>query len=387
MRPRQSALLFTAALLLFPADSGAAEFLVGVPLSLSGNLARVGGETGRGIETAAALFNQAQNRHQIKLLIQDDESSPAKAVAAVERMASQGALAITGGYSTNIISPASDSANKLGLVYLTTGSATLSASQRGLKTFFRLNDNKGYIVALSHLLAELKVASAAIIHSTKDANLELAEGIRRRNPEVRISMHPFDPSLKDFKPLVNKVRLQDRPDVIVMVGYENDYVGILRAARLLRPPVKAMIGAWGIAAPKMAVDFPELVNNVLGTTMLPYPVSFSSEEGNLFAAAYRARYRRDPDYLSELGYVQGQILFEAIARAADKGSLRQPGGLVAELRATRRDTLIGPVSFDANGDNPNFTQYIGQHQGNGRVELVSPRQKATGKLNLPAVPW
>ena len=36
--------------------------------------------------------------------------------------------------------------------------------------------------------------------------------------------------VSDFKPVVNKVRLRDKSDVILMVGYENDYVGILRAA-------------------------------------------------------------------------------------------------------------------------------------------------------------
>ena len=51
----------------------------------------------------------------------DDESAPAKAVAAVEKLAGQGVVAITGGYGSNNIAPASDAANKLGLVYMTSG--------------------------------------------------------------------------------------------------------------------------------------------------------------------------------------------------------------------------------------------------------------------------
>ncbi|MGC5371905.1 hypothetical protein, partial [Klebsiella pneumoniae] len=77
--------------------------------------------------------------------------------------------------------------------------------------------------------------------------------------------HAFDPAISDFKPIVNKIKLQDKPEVIAMIGYENDYVGILRAARVLKPAVKAMVGVWSLATPKMAQDFPDLVPNVYGT--------------------------------------------------------------------------------------------------------------------------
>src|SRR3546814_2428243 len=91
-------------------------------------------------------------------------------------------------------------------------------------------------------------------------------------------MHPFDPGISDFKPIVNKVRLRDKSEVILMVGYENDYVGILRAAKVLKPDVKAMVGVWSLATPKMAADFPDLMPKVYGTALLPYPATFKTEE-------------------------------------------------------------------------------------------------------------
>ena len=43
----------------------------------------------------------------------------------------------------------------------------------------------------------------------------------------------------------------DKPDVHRdESAYENDYVGILRAAKVLKPPVKAMIGVWSLATPR-----------------------------------------------------------------------------------------------------------------------------------------
>jgi branched-chain amino acid transport system substrate-binding protein len=82
-----------------------------------------------------------------------------------------------------------------------------------------------------------------------------------------VTAHAFDPAISDFKPIINKIKLQDKPEVIAMIGYENDYVGILRAARVLKPAVKAMVGVWSLATPKMAADFPDLVPNVYGTAV------------------------------------------------------------------------------------------------------------------------
>ena len=122
-----------------------------------------------------------------------------------------------------------------------------------------------------------------------------------------------------------------------------------------------------------------------GTALLPYPATFDSAEGKAFADGYRQLYHKEPDYLGQFGYVQGMLLFEAIARAADKGTLAS-GGIAEELRKTDRDTLIGRVQFSANGDNPHFVHRMGQHQDK-KVVIVWPKQHATGAKVYPGVPW
>ena len=84
-------------------------------------------------------------------------------------------------------------------------------------------------------------------------------------------------------------------------------------------------------------------------------------------------------------YVQSMLLFEAIARASDAGTLKT-GGLQIELRKSDRETLIGRVKFDEKGDNPFFSHRMGQHQS-GKIAVVWPKDSATGKMNFPAVPW
>lgn len=365
----------------------AEEFMVGVETPLTGSLARVGTAMQEGIMVAADVFNHANGKHRIRIVTLDDESAPAKAIAAVEKLASQGAVAITGGYGSNNIAPASDAADKLGLVYVTSGGVDDSLVARGHKNFFRINNTAGYQKAMIGLFEDMGVKSVSIVYSTKEATSGLARDVQKSLAAKGIAVvaHAFDPAITDFKPIVNKIKLQDKSEVIAMVGYENDYVGILRAARVLKPNVKAMVGVWSLATPKMAADFPDLMPNVFGTAVLPFPAQFKTADGKAFSAAYQRLYKKEPDYLGQFGYVQAMLLFEAIGRAADKGTIAKDG-IAEEMRRTDRETLIGKVQFGGNGDNPNFSHRMGQHQG-GKVVIVWPKDAATGKINFPGVPW
>lgn len=371
----------------FGGAAQAEEFLVGAELPLTGTLARVGAGMQEGVLVAAEVFNRTNGKHKVKIITVDDESAPAKAIAAVEKLASQGVVAITGGYGSNNISPASDAANKLGLVYITSGGVDDSLVGSGRKNFFRINNTAGYEKAVLGLIADMGVKSVSIIYSTKEATSDLAKSVQEAlGPKgVKATSHSFDPAITDFKPIINKVKLQDKSEVILMVGYENDYVGILRASRVLKPPVKAMVGVWSLATPKMASEFPDLMPNVFGTALLPFPATFETADGKAFADTYKQLYKKEPDYLGQFGYVQSMLLFEAIARAADKGTIKK-GGVAEEMRKTDRETLIGKVQFGANGDNLNFVHRMGQHQDK-KIVIVWPKESATGKMAYPALPW
>ena len=384
---KRAALAALAAAACASGTARAEEFLVGVELPLTGSLARVGNGMQEGVAVAAEVFNKTNGKHKIKLTTVDDESAPAKAIAAVEKLASQGVVAITGGYGSNNISPASDAANKLNLVYMTSGGVDDSLVNSGRKNFFRINNTAGYEKAVLGLLSDVGAKSVSIIYSTKEATSDLAASVTKALGArgVKVNGHSFDPAITDFKPIVNKIKLQDKSDVILMVGYENDYVGILRAARVLKPGVKAMVGVWSLATPKMAAEFPDLMPNVYGTALLPFPATFETADGKAFADGYRQLYKKEPDYLGQFGYVQSMLLFEAIARAADKGTVKK-GGIADELRKTDRDTLIGRVQFGANGDNPNFVHRMGQHQDK-KIVIVWPKEQATGKPVYPGLPW
>jgi branched-chain amino acid transport system substrate-binding protein len=362
--------------------------LLGSQLPLTGKLARVGTGMHEGISVAVDMFNrQNEGKYKVELVTIDDETSPAKAVAAVEKLAGEGVVALSGGYGSNIIGPASEAANKAGLVYITSGGVAPGLSHRGHKGFFRINNTEGYSKAMMGLLKEMGVKKVSILYNNKEATTDLAKTVSKALSDqgVEVVLHAFDGGTSDFKPLINKVKLQDKPDAIGMVGYENDYVGILKAGTVLKPDVKAVVGVWSLATSKMNSEFHDLVQTVYGTSMLPYPAEFTSPEAKDFAETYQKLFGKEPDYLGQFGYVQTKLLLEAIIRAQEAGTLAT-GGLAEELRGTDANTLIGRVKFDENGDNPYFSHRMGQHQGD-KVVLVWPKDAATGEMIFPATPW
>lgn len=368
---------------------GAEEFKIGSHVPLTGKLARVGTGMHEGIAVALALANERYaGKHSFTLEEIDDETSPAKAVAAVEKLAADGVVGFTGGYGSNIIGPASEAAAKAGLPYITSGGVAPELTERGMTGFFRINNSAGYGKAMVGLFEQMGVEKVSILYSNKEATSGMAKYVEKNLKErgIEVAMHEFDGSTTDFKPVMNNVKLRDRPDAVAMIGYENDYVGILRAGTVLKPDLKAMVGVWSLATSQMNEEFHDLVQNVYGTSLLPYPVEFQGDEAQAFAAKYEELHGQKPDYLGQFGYVQTNLLVDAIVRAWEDDQKIGTGEVAEELRAAETDTLIGVVAFDEKGDNPNFSHRMGQHRGD-RVEIVWPETARTAEMNYPAVPW
>lgn len=366
----------------------AANFVIGEHTALSGPMAHVGTGSHRGIVAGLYAMNEKyKGTHTFELKTIDDQSSPAKAVSAVEKLASEGVLAFTGGYGSNIIGPASDAAAKANLPYITFGGVADELSHRGQQGFFRINSNEGYGKAVVGLIREMNIKKVTVLYSNKEATTKMSEYVREalQKDGLSVTAHEYDSHTNDFKSLINKVKFGDKPEAIIMVSYENEYVGILRAAKVLKPNVKAMVGLWGLATGKMAEEFPDLMENVYGTAMLPFPADFASPMEQDFYTAYKANFADEPSYLEQFGYVQTRLLLEAIVSANAHDSLNTKT-IAEELRKTDTMTITGRIRFDKNGDNPEFIQRVGQHQ-KGKIPLVWPQADATGAKVFPAVPW
>lgn len=365
---------------------------IGSQISLTGNLARVGNTTLDGIKVAVEEANEKyKGKYKFELAVVDDETSPAKAVAAVEKLASDGVVALSGGYGTNIVGPASGAAHDLHIPYITSGALGNELTARGYNDYFQIVSLAGYSKAIVGYIEavrkEVKVDVASIVHLENESNTDIAKMVAAalERDGVKVHLHGFAAGGGNYTALLNRVRLQDKPDVLFIAGYENEYVGVLRAAKLTKLNIQAAVGAWSLATEKMNKEFNDLMQGIAGPTMLPFPAEFKTDNAQHFADLFKKVHGHLPDYLGLYGYVQTQLMIDAITRAADTGELNG-ARITSEMHKTDAQTPLGQVKFAASGINEAFVQNIGQHQGD-TVQIVWPESAATAKIKLPGRSW
>ncbi len=352
----------------------------------TGSLGRHGTEQMKGIRLGAEMF---ERRYKVKvaLLAYDDESDPQKAVAAVEKLAGvEKVNAIVGGYGSNLVGPASEAAERYDTPYLTTGAVDTKLSARKFRNFFRLNDMPGYAAAQTGTIRDLfKARRVGILYNSVSSTTEIAETVKDKLAKAGIAVpvfERFEKGTTNFKPLLLKVR-DAACDVLVVEGYFPDYAGTIKDAKILKLPLKAYMGVWGIGTPEFVRELGPMSEFVYGTSIWETgtaPAAARAEEAE-FVAAYKAKFHEEPSYIAMLGYLSARYALDAI---------RKGGGPPDRTRAALRSLdVVGPlgrVAFDEKGDPKYFTAVLFQTR-NGRQVVVYPPERASGAIRYPAVPW
>ena len=384
-------LAFTALMALTGGVAFGASVKVGVHAPLTGSLAIAGTDTTNGVRLAAKHFNEANPALTVDVVVYDDESQPAKAVAAMQRLVNRDrVLAAIGGYGSNIVGPASEVAEQYGIPYITGGATAPILSRRGFKNFFRPNPYEGYARAMADFVRTgLGAKSAAILYDDGQAGTELGREVGRllASAGVNVSLSTSYPGrATDLKPVLDRVS-QLEPDALVFIGYENNYATALRNAQVIKPRVKAFIGAWSLITPSLMADLGSFMDWVYATELW-VPGSAPKELRPVeerFMRDYEAEYGKPPSYISMIGYVVANLVFESIKRAAAQGDLG-PQQVRDQLRSTDAITPLGRVTFDEKGDNSSFSTLISQVQDR-RPVVVYPPDRAAARPVYPRVPW
>ncbi len=373
--------------LAFPAS--AVEFVLGEHMALTGRYAKGGQSFHEGIAIAVKEFNRRKTGHTAKLITIDDQSDPAKAVAAVEELVSKGVFTFVGGYGSNVVGPASEVVIRAGGVYVTAGGTSRQLTERGYNRFFRLTSAEGYAEPWISFLKEAKVKKTSILALKREATQLIARDMaeRLRKGGIEVVVHDFDAGVEDFKPILNLVKLRDRSDAVVMSGYETDDLALMRAAQVVRPDVKVIGGVIGWAYDEYVEKQGPLFRNTIGNGILSSPPLFDSEEGKRFLESYRETYNRVPDFAALWNYDLVIMTIDAMVKAQSAGRL--DGETIAKfLRNDRkpRSALSTIIQFDEKGNNETFSYRLVQHVEKG-LQVVWPPENATGKLTLPARSW
>lgn len=327
------------------------EIPIGVILPITGRLAATFGvPIGTGFELALEEINNSQpGGGNIKLIIEDDQSTVEGAVEAYNKLIQQdGVPVILGPATSSQSATAFPIAQENGVVAFSPTSAARGLSAIG-DFVFRAALTTDVLIpsGIEKTSAKLDYKTAATMYDesdvfSTDSDEAVREALTATGVEVLIT-ETFQGGDTDFSEQLTRIR-DANPDAIFISSLSPEKPGILTQGRQLGIPnsVPFVMRTLTIADVQAAGDAAEGAITFVGWA------SVADTPGNqAFVQNYSAKYGVEPSNYAARSYAAFHILVKAItdAQSADSTAIRD-----ALANITDFDTIFGNFSFNADGD-------------------------------------
>ena len=294
----------------------------------------------RGIEMAVEELNQQSGpkKQGVSVIFRDDQAEGDLAARiAREFVDDQRIVGVIGHLSSGaMVAAARVYDGELAALSPSTTSPDLSGVSRWI---FRLAPSDSMTGKKLGELARRQAVNkrVAVIYDNTSYGRGLVEPFLDALGLAPVALEPIDPSADSITVNVASIA-RHKPDIVFAVG------------TISGPPVLKALRAQGISAPVIAGDGWSGIETLMPVRNVAIALPFSSTEvrpdAKRFVAAFRARYRVDPDAYAALSY-DATI---ALARAASAGSSRAGTRTVLSGMRDSRGYATGAVSFSPNGD-------------------------------------
>lgn len=369
---------------------------IAMVLPFSGELHSFGQDIYDGAVVAAELY-RSKTTGSLKLQPYDTGGDPINAARIIGGLSERQADAAVGPLTSEEAAVASATLSCKSLPLLVP--AATQAGLTGLSaTSFQLSPNielQGVRMA-EYAIDNLHADSVAVITSTSAEHLQMAGAFTERFQQLGgtvVAIEYYRSRDKDFGPYIRDIKailLGGHPDSIFFVNEEGDTLdpdgipahvdclflpGSPDQIRLLLPQIRfynlngSYLGSdgWGNEAVL------KLGDNVTKEAVFPSPflTGVSSEEYAHFAAAYDARFGRQPNRLAALGYDAVRLVTRALHSGGDSKEM-----LIEQLKNVQGyDGASGRITFGNNRENIEMPLFrILSEQA---VPLLPPADSAT----------
>ncbi len=384
------------------------EFKIGVITSLSGDLATGGSVTKRGYDLWAKAVNAQGGievkgkKYPVRLIYGDDQSQPAQAASAAERLAAQEKVdAVLGPYASGTTLAAAPVLEKYKIPMIT-GSAEspLIWKQKFRYTFGTIPPVNFTGSAVIKTLAALPNApKTAVIYGTNDTfSKATAEAFQATSEQVGIKVLRFNilPPKQDMTPLMSAAKVLN-PDLVAFGGHDEELVNLVKVLTQINFTPKALLMHYGVTEPAFIQALGKNANQVFGASVWTGSMQTKGAIGWPTAKAYAdaavAEYPKDPaDYTQAASSAAGLVFQAALSQLAVAPPLDEAARtkLVEILEKIDLQTFYGRVKFSTEGDyyhsNAGLTPLLIQITG-GKEAVVAPPESAQTKLVYPMTPW
>ncbi|HWX55013.1 MAG TPA: amino acid ABC transporter substrate-binding protein [Verrucomicrobiae bacterium] len=373
---------------------------IGVVMPITGREGKPGQYQKEAIELAIKQINDAGGvpvkgkKYQIKEVFYDDGSDSAKSATLAERaMTSDNVVAVLGGYSTALGEAEAVMPDRHSTPWITTGAGATSIFAHGYQyTFGTLApitfmgsttaEFLGSLVDQGKLKKGLKVA---LVVENTDHGIDYVNGFQEWNQKhpgyfTVVFNEKFELGGSDFSGLLQKVK-SAKADIFLSDAHLQDY--ILMHRQYLQSGMHHQMISYGARGPEAdarkalgdGVNY--IVAGIWWSNKLPYP------QVKKFNTDYKAFTGHDPDsWYSAPAYDGMRILAAAITLAGSTDHTKVRDAL---RKVVLKDSLLpgGVLKFSPGGQ-AIYPFVIVQNQPGGKVEIVYPKDGATGTPIAPA---
>jgi branched-chain amino acid transport system substrate-binding protein len=371
----------------FVARAQAATIKLGLIHPVTGPLAFSGSQCRLGAQMAINEINPAggiasMGGAKLEPLLGDAQLKPEVAASLVDQFAEAGASGFVGCFSSALGLAATQAAAKYDLPFCIDSGVADSLTARGLTNTFRLFPPASSVVAgaLDELDGLNKangspVKSAILVHENSEFGTTTANTLKDKLPGIGVKVlevMPHATPTRDFSNIVLRIREQ-KPDLVIISNYINEYVLLIRTLVQQRVPLVAMFSVLGGGfSPKFAKEQPEIAENVLDCNMWYNPHEPSVADFRKRVEAGGGVFTYEPLF----GYYAVQLLADAFQRAGSADKAKVIPALAASTYFPKM-MPYGPTKF-VNGQNTG-AQAMGLQIQQGEIKVVWPDKFAEAK--------
>ncbi|WP_162934988.1 branched-chain amino acid ABC transporter substrate-binding protein [Pseudomonas cavernae] len=304
---------------------------------------------------------------QVKIQQMDDKADPREGTTIAQHFCDEGdILAIIGHLNSGVTIPTMDIYSGCDLPQITVSSSP-QVTELGYKNIFQPTPNdfaQGRIGA-RYAYEQLAARKAAVVNDKQafgqGVSEKFAETFQQMGGSIT-SLSGLNATDMDFSSTITALK-QQQPDVIYLGFVMPQLALFAKQAQELGLTAKLIMPDGGYTDELMKLGGNGAEGALVSFQAPPYD---SSPELRELRALYSKTFNSDPGPQTVYGWVQAQILANAMQNADELSRT----AILEELRKTDLDTALGHIKFDDKGGISSGGLYLYQVEG-GKFKLVS----------------
>lgn len=347
MHKTKLALLATAATMAFGLTAAQAQIQIGTAGPMTGQYASFGAQMRAGAERAVADLNAAGGvlGEQLELFTGDDACDPRQAVSVANDAVNDGVIFMAGHFCSGSSIPASEVYTEEGILQISPASTNPALTDDGGPNVFRVagRDDQQGLIAAQYIEEMYPDANLAIVHDRTAYGQGLADATREAlnaSGYLEALYEAYTPGESDYSALVTLLN-DNAIDVVYVGGYHTE------AGLMVRQMREQGMDTQLISGDALVTDEFWSITGDAGEGTL---MTFGPDPRNFEAAADVVEAFRADGFEPEGYTLYTYAAIQVFAQAAEIAGTTDLDAVIEALHGNEFDTVIGPISFDEQGD-------------------------------------